>query len=339
MSESADNPLGLPDPMQEVPARAVARAVARVEAAAVAALVERFDTSFDRAVELLAGVTGHILVSGAGKSGQIAAKVAATLTSTGSPATFVHPVDALHGDLGLVRAGDAALVFSRSGGTGEVRRLLPPLRAKGVPAVAVTAYRDSELGRAADCVVETGAPPEASPFGLVPTSSTTAALVVGDALAVALMVRRGFRRQDFAELHPGGALGGGLNRQVAEVMHRGDACPKVQASAPLRQALDEIMRKRLGMTTVVDKNDRLVGVLTDGDLKRIFLAMENPLDAQVGEVMSAEPRTIAPVALVSDALEAMEQNQPGPITALVVVDGSGCPAGVIHLHDCLKPAG
>jgi arabinose-5-phosphate isomerase len=309
--------------------------VALLEAEAIRDLASRFGASFDRAVELIVALTGRLVVTGAGKSGQIAAKVAATLTSTGTPATFVHPADAVHGDLGLLRAGDAALLFSKSGSTDEVCRLLPLIRRMGAPVIAVTGHASSELGRNADLVIETGTPQEASPFGLVPTSSATAALVVGDALAVALLVARGFARDDFVLLHPGGVIGRALTTQVGDIMHRGDDCPRVGAQTSVREALDEIISKRLGMTTVVDGDGRLLGVLTDGDLKRILIRLPDPLGVAVEAVMSTHPRTIASTALVAEALEAMEENRPGPITSLVVVDGDGRPEGVIHLHDCL----
>ena len=332
----APPPPALDDLRQRRPSE-IAREVARIEAAAVLDLCDRFGPSFDAAVELIGGLEGRLVVSGAGKSGQIAAKIAATLTSTGTPATFVHPADAVHGDLGLLRKGDAALLLSRSGGTDEVCRLLPLIRRMGVPVIAITARATSELGSGADTVIEIGSPREASPFGLVPTSSATAALVVGDALAVALLVRRGFAREDFALLHPGGVIGRSLTTLVSELMRGGDACPRVEASTTLREALDEIMSKRLGMTTVVDGTGRLVGVLTDGDLKRILVRVKEPLGVRVDAVMSRKPRTIVKTALVAEAVQKMEENQSSPVTALVVVDPDGRPEGVIHLHDCLRP--
>jgi arabinose-5-phosphate isomerase len=324
------------DRLRELPAHAIAREVALREGRAVEALAERFGDSFDRAIELILGLDGRLIVIGVGKSGQVAAKVASTLTSTGTPSFFVHPADAMHGDLGLLRTGDAALVFSRTGGSDEVCRLLPLVKRIGVPVIAVTAHPGSELGRGADVVIETGTAPEASPWGLVPTSSSTVAMVVGDALAVTLLVRRGFAPEDFAFLHPGGVIGRSASTRVDEIAHAGDALPVVHDDRTLRDALAEIISKKIGMTTIVDRAGRLIGVLTDGDLKRIFVGHESPLDQPVRDFMSSEPRTVGGDALVAEAVRRMEENQPGPITSLVVVDAEQRPTGVIHLHDCLR---
>jgi arabinose-5-phosphate isomerase len=205
-----------------------------------------------------------------------------------------------------------------------------------VPVIAVTAHAGSELGAAADIVIAIGSPTEASPWGLVPTSSTTAAMVVGDALAVALLVKRGFAREDFASLHPGGFIGRSVTTRVGEIAHRGDGLPRVAATATLREAIAEIISKGLGMTTIVDDDGRLVGVVTDGDLKRILIDHAEPLAMPVADFMSREPRTVAAGELVAEAVRAMEENRPGPITSLVLVDDDRRPTGVVHLHDCLR---
>ena len=305
------------------------------EGAAVEALKSKIDSQFARAVRLLCEVKGQVLASGVGKSGLVAKKIAATLTSTGTPATFVHPVDAAHGDLGIVSARDGALLLSKSGETVELRELLPSFRRHGVPVIAMTCDPRSSLARDADAVVDLGNPREACPEDLVPTSSTTAALAMGDALAIALMRLKGFTREDFAVLHPGGVLGQSATVRVEERMRRGDALPRVAPDAPLRQALLEILNKRVGMTTVVDAAGRLCGVLTDGDLKRILLHGEFDATKAVSAVMSRAPKTIEPGALIAQAVRRMEENAGGAITSLVVVDDEGVPLGVIHLHDCL----
>jgi arabinose-5-phosphate isomerase len=317
---------------------AVAREVARLEAAAVADLAGRFGAAFDRAVALLAALGGRLIVSGAGKSGLLAQRLAATLTATGTPAGFLHPADAVHGDLGIVRAGDAVLLISKGGETEELVRLLPALERIGAPLLVLTGDPASTLARAATIVLDHGRPREACPHGLAPTSSITAAGVVGDALAVALMLRRGTSLGDLALLHPAGLVGRSATTPVRAIMHQGSDLPLVLETVTLREALGEIVSKRLGMTTVVDDAGRLTGVLTDGDLKRILLRHGEPLALRVGDVMVRTPRTIDGGALIADAVRAMEENEPSPITSLVIVDAAGRPAGVVHLHDCLRPA-
>lgn len=305
------------------------------EGEALDLLKTRINDDFARAVQLLYEVNGQVLTSGVGKSGLVAKKIAATLTSTGTPATFVHPVDAVHGDLGIVSARDAAILLSKSGETAEILDLVPAFRRHGVPVIAMTCDPRSALAREADAVVDLGNPREACPDDLVPTSSTTAALAMGDALAVALMRLKGFSREDFAVLHPGGVLGRTATVRVEERMRQGDALPRVPESATLHEALLEILRKRVGMTTVVDPAGRLLGVLTDGDLKRILLAGAFDPKQRVSEVMSRRPKTIEAGALIAHAVRRMEENEGGAITSLVILDPAGAPAGVIHLHDCL----
>jgi len=311
------------------------REVVELELRALETLKDKIGNEFGRAVLLLADVGGQVLASGVGKSGLVAKKISATLTSTGTPSTFVHPVDAAHGDLGIVTRRDAALLLSKSGETAELLDLLPTFRRRGVPVIAVTCAPGSSLAREADVTLDLGSAREACPDDLVPTSSTTAALAMGDALAVALMRLKGFTREDFAVLHPGGVLGEIATRRVEERMRRGEDLPRIAAKATLREALLEILRKRIGMTTVLAEDGRLCGVLTDGDLKRILLAGAFEPSQPVATVMSRSPKTIAADALIAHAVRRMEENEGGAITSLIVVDAEGAPAGVLHLHDCL----
>jgi len=315
----------------------VAVAVAELEAAAIKELAARFGPAFDRAVDLLAGLRGQLIVSGVGKSGLMAQRIAATLTATSTPASFLHPSDALHGDLGILRPVDAALLISKSGDTDELLRLVPLLRQRGVPILIITESADSALGRLSDVVLEHGRAREACPHGVAPTTSLTVTGVIGDALAVALMVRHGRSLGDLAVLHPGGTIGRTASMTVAEVMRSGAAMPRVEPTATLREALAEIVTKRVGMTTVIGGDGILAGVLTDGDLKRILLRTSDPLDQPVSALMNRRPRTVTADCTLAEAVRLMEDNEPGPITSLVVVAGDGRPAGVLHLHDCLRP--
>jgi arabinose-5-phosphate isomerase len=311
------------------------RAVLRAEADAIAAVA--LDDSFARAVAALAERTGKIVVTGVGKSGLVARRIAATLTSTGAPAFYLHPVDALHGDAGLVEPGDVALVVSHGGAGDELEALLPLLDRLGCPVIALTARADSPLAKRASLALAYGAVSEAPPLASVPTTSALVAQAVGDALALALAAARGFESRDFERLHPGGVLGRRAYLTVRDVMHAGDAMPVVRPEDTLRAALLEIMEKRLGMTVVAAADGAPRGVLTDGDLKRILLARgtDGFFDLAVSEVMHAAPRTIAPDALLVAAVRRMEDEPPGPVTSLVVVE-DGRAIGVLHLHDCLK---
>jgi arabinose-5-phosphate isomerase len=314
------------------------RQVLEAEGRAILSLKERIGKDFERAIQLLLEVQGQVVTSGVGKSGLVAKKIAATLTSTGTPANFVHPVDAIHGDLGIVSTRDAAILLSKSGETPELLGLLPAFRRRGVPILTITCNPESALARGSDCVLDLGRMSEACPEDLVPTTTTTAALALGDALAIVLLRMKGFSREDFVFLHPGGVLGQTAMLRVAELMHRGDSLPTVRSDATLHEALLEILNKRLGMTTVVDGEGALRGVLTDGDLKRLLLKGFADLDQPVSKVMSKTPRTIEEDALIAQAVRRMEENEGGAITSLVVVDGRGAPRGVIHLHDCLGAA-
>lgn len=312
-----------------------AREVLEIEGDALSQLKDRIGREFEAAVHALAQVKGQVLTLGVGKSGLVAKKIAATLTSTGTPATFVHPVDAVHGDLGIVSTRDAAILLSKSGETAELLELVPAFRRRGVVILAITGNPASSVARAADHVLDLGHPREACPEDLVPTSSTTAMLALGDAIAIVLLRMKGFSREDLAFLHPGGVLGQAATLRVADLMHRGDGMPLVSEDATLHEALLEILKKRLGMTTVVDLEGRLVGILTDGDLKRILLRGGADLTQPVSRVMTRGPRAIAGDAFIAQAVRRMEENEGGAITSLVILDERGSPAGVIHLHDCL----
>jgi arabinose-5-phosphate isomerase len=313
------------------------RAVLRAEASALTDVAGRLDDSFAAAVELLHARTGKIVTTGVGKSGLVARRIAATLTSTGAPAYALHPVDALHGDVGLVEAGDVAIVISNSGAGEELEPLLPIFQRLGCPVIALTAHGESALARAARVTIAYGEVAEAPPLPEVPTTSALVTQAIGDALAVALAHARGFGAKDFQLLHPGGVLGRRAFLTVKDVMHEGAAMPVVAPGDSLRSALLVIMEKRLGLAVVVE-DGALKGVLTDGDLKRILLARgtDNFFGTEVRAVMQASPRTIAPHALLAAAVRRMEDDPPGPVTALVVTDEQDQAIGVLHLHDCLK---
>ncbi len=312
----------------------VARDVLAAEAAGLGALAAALDGSFCRAVDLLAGATGRIVVSGMGKSGHVARKIAATLASTGAPALFVHPAEASHGDLGMIVAGDAVLALSNSGETAELADLVAHSRRFGLPLVAITARGGSALATAADVALLLPAAREACPMGLAPTTSTTMQMALGDALAVALLTRRGFGAADFRQFHPGGKLGARL-RRVREIMHAGDALPLAAPEMTMDAALVLMTSKRFGCLGVVDAAGRLCGIFTDGDLRR---SMGPALLARrLGEVMTAAPRTIGPDMLAAEALHLMNAPE-RPITTLFVVDADRRPLGILHIHDLLRAA-
>ncbi len=314
----------------------LAREVVRIEAAAVAALEQRLDESFARAVDVLAECRGKVIVSGVGKSGLLAHKLAATLTSTGTPAVFLHPTDALHGDAGLFTPGDAALFVSKSGASDELLALLPFLERHGIPLVSIVAVAQSPLAARSRVALNTGPVREACPMELTPTTSVTLAQVMGDCLAVALLERRGLTPEDFRFLHPGGVIGAKASRRAGELMHSGEQLPSVPEAASLREVALEIMSKRLGITTVVDARGHLAGVVSDGDFKRILLKHTDPWSLRATDVMTRTPNTIGPDVLVAAAVRIMEERPGGAITALVVVDEGPRPIGVLHLHDCLR---
>ena len=277
-----------------------------------------------------------MLVTGLGKSGIVARKLAATLTSTGTPSHFIHPVEAAHGDLGVVRGSDLVIALSRSGNNPEVVGVVARCRQFGMQAIAITGSADSELGRAADLVLPVPIDREACPLDLTPTTSAVAAMAMGDALVVALITLRGFRSEDFALFHPSGVLGRRLLVRVGELMHTGAELPVVPARLTLRQSLPEIVGKRLGGTCVVDDDGRLVGLCVDGDIKRILLEREDALDRPITEAMNPAPTTIGPDTLALTALRLMEQRAQGPVTLLIVTDGDRRPVGLLHIHDVLR---
>ncbi len=312
------------------------RRVLQVEAAAIQALVDRLGEPFQKAVSLLASCRGRVVTTGMGKSGIIARKLAATFTSTGTPSLFLHPAEAAHGDLGNVVEGDVLVGFSHSGETEEIARLLETIKRLGVPLIALTGALASTLARHAEVVLDVGVDAEACPMGLAPTASTTAALAMGDALAMALLKEKGFRDTDFAALHPGGRLGTRL-RRVSDLMHGGDALPRVDTTTPLVEVITTMTAGRLGMTVVTGANGLLAGVITDGDLRRLLQGRlpdggpaRDLLALPAADVMTRTPRTVSPDALASEALRLMEAYK---ITSLVAVDAGRRPVGVVHLHD------
>jgi len=310
--------------------REVAAEVLETEAAAVRNLAGQLDERFDRAVDLLRACSGRVVCSGMGKSGIIMKKIAATLSSTGTPALFLHPAEAVHGDLGMIVPGDVVLAASYSGTTEELLRLVETLKRLGVPLVVMTASAASPLARHADLHLSVAIDREACPLGLAPTASTTATLALGDALAMAVLEARGFTREDFALLHPAGQLGKRLLK-VDQLMHAGDALPRVVEATPMRDAIYEMSKKALGITAVVDGDGRLVGCISDGDLRRLLQTDDGTiLRRTAGECMTGKPRTIGGGELAAAALKAMEERH---ITSLFVCDASGRLEGVIHLHD------
>lgn len=310
----------------------VARAVLRTEAAGLTALADSLDADFARAVDLLAAARGRIVVSGMGKSGHVGRKIAATLASTGTPALFVHPAEASHGDLGMIVPGDALLTLSNSGETAELADLIAHSRRHGMPLVAITTRGDSSLAKDADVALLLPAAAEACPNGLAPTTSTTMQIALGDALAVALLTRRGFTAADFSRIHPGGRIGAKL-RRVRELMHAGDHVPLAPPDMPMDRALLVITEKRFGCLGVTDDAGRLVGIVTDGDLRRSM--GPDLLSRRVAELMTHSPRTIGPDALAAEALHVMNARE-RPVTALFVVDANDIPLGILHVHDLLR---
>lgn len=311
----------------------LARKVLRIEAREVEALAQRLDHRFLLALDLILQCQGRVVVSGIGKSGHIGRKIAATLASTGTPAFFMHPAEASHGDLGMITAQDVVIALSNSGESGELLAIVPLLKRMGAKLISITGNHDSTLGREADAHLDATVSEEACPLGLSPTASTTAALALGDALAVALLDARGFSAEDFARSHPGGALGRRLLVHVEDVMRSGSAVPSVPEQATLPQALLEMSRKGLGMTAVVDASGHPVGIFTDGDLRRAFESQVEIATTPVCQVMHANPQTIRPNRLAVEAVELMEQRK---INGLLVTDADGVLVGALNMHDLLK---
>jgi len=307
-----------------------ARRVLRIEAEALGELLQRLDASFERAVELLLACKGRVVIIGMGKSGLIGRKIAATFSSTGSPSVFLHPAEAVHGDLGMLMREDVVMAVSYGGETEEIVALLETIKRLGLRMIALSGHPKSTIALASDVVLDVSVKEEACSLNLAPTASTTAAMAMGDALAVSLLERRGFSPGDFAALHPGGRLGKKLLR-VENLMHSGENLPRVPATTKMPDVIYEISKKGLGMTTVVDSEGRLAGILTDGDLRRLMQQRgAATMELVVGDCMNKAPQTLAPGELAGSALRIMEERH---ITSLVVVDGARKPLGVVHLHD------
>ena len=326
----------LPASFDPVRAMAMAQETLSIEAQAVTTVAQRLDATFTRALELVLGIPGRVVVMGMGKSGHIGRKIAATLASTGTPAMFVHPAEASHGDLGMITSADLVLGISNSGESEELTAILPLIKRMGVPLLAITGRPDSTLGRHADVVLNASVDKEACPHNLAPTASTTAQLALGDALAVALLDARGFKADDFARSHPGGSLGRKLLTHVSDVMRSGDAAPRVDLNAGLMDLMREISAKGLGMSAIVDSEQRVVGVFTDGDLRRLIEKAGNGVDLRsmvARDVMHAQPRTVRAEALAVEAAGVMEASR---ITSVLVVDAEGRLLGALNSNDLMR---
>jgi arabinose-5-phosphate isomerase len=321
------------NPSGDEAALASARRTFDIEAAALAALRSRLDGSFAAACRTCLACRGRVIVTGMGKSGHVAHKIAATLASTGTPAFFLHPGEASHGDIGMITRGDVLLALSNSGETPEVLALLPPLKRLAIPLIALSGNAASTLARAADVHLDVGVPQEACPHNLAPTASTTAALVMGDALAVALLEARGFSADDFARSHPGGSLGRRLLLHVEDIMRRGDSLPRVGADTPLAEGLLEMSRKGLGMTAVLDPQQRVIGIFTDGDLRRALDRRVDVHSASMRDVMTPGGRSIGARELAAAAAQLMELHR---VTALLVTDSERHLIGALNVHDLLR---
>jgi arabinose-5-phosphate isomerase len=328
--------MSLPSTFDPVRALTLARETLSIEATAVNAMAERMDDSFSRAVALVLGSSGRVVVMGMGKSGHVGRKIAATLASTGTPAMFVHPAEASHGDLGMITAADVVLGISNSGESEELTAILPLIKRMGVPLVALTGRVQSTLGRHAHVVLDASVEKEACPHNLAPTASTTAQLAMGDALAVALLDARGFKADDFARSHPGGALGRKLLTHVSDVMRSGDGVPSVPLDADLMTLMREISAKGLGMSAIVDDEGAVLGVFTDGDLRRLIEKSGSSVDLRAltaREVMHPNPRTVRADALAVEAADLMESNR---VTSLLVVDDAGSLTGALNSNDLMR---
>lgn len=307
-----------------------AKRVLEIEAEAIAELIPRLGKSFDQAVELLAKCHGRMVAMGMGKSGIVCRKIAATFNSTGTPSIFLHPAEAIHGDLGMLATGDIVLALSNSGETDELVDLVSTIKRLGIPLISMVGNMESTLAHGSDIALDVGVNQEACPFGLAPTASTTASMALGDALALALSEKKGFHLEDFARLHPGGKLGKVLAK-VGDLMHRGKQIPKVALDALMDEVIYEMSNKKLGVTSVVDSNGGLVGVISDGDLRRLLQKKrDRVLSFKASQCMTKDPLTISENELGTRALNIMEENK---ITSLMVTDGSNNIVGIVHLHD------
>jgi len=309
-----------------------AKEVLQIEAEGILGIVDRLDNNFVKMVDLIYACKGRVIITGIGKSGIVARKIVATLNSTGTPSLFLHPVEAMHGDLGMVSADDVVIALSSSGETDELNMLIPSIKRIGCPLIAFTGQVDSTLGRQSNIAIDVGVEREACPLGLAPTASTTALLAVGDALAVTLIHRRKFKSRDFKKFHPGGSLGQHLSVKVQEIMLTGKKVPVVSIGKTMRHAIQEINRMQIGASLVVERDNILVGIVTDGDIRRCLMAQELIYDRPVEEVMTRDPKTLGPNSLASQALSIMEKHQ---ITVLPIVNPVRKVRGILHLHDIL----
>ena len=307
--------------------------VIRIEAEAVANLEQSINKNFVKAVETIYETNGRVVLTGMGKSGLIARKIVATINSTGTAAIYMHPTDALHGDLGMVRKEDVVIIISKSGSTDEISKLLPMFKRLGVKLIAFSGNPDSQLGKECDIFLDISVKEEACPHDLAPTSSTTATLVMGDALSVALLQKRGFTAEDFALLHPGGSLGKRLSLRIEEIMIKGDGIPIIKEDASIKYIILEMTSKRLGTTCVVNKDGKLTGVITDGDLRRLLEKTMDVKDLVATDIMSKNPKVTNKDFLASFALQIMENHK---ITSLIVADKNKKPIGIVHLHDLVN---
>lgn len=312
-----------------------AKRVFKIEADAIKDLSDRLNADFEKAVEIILKTTGKVVVTGIGKSGLICKKIASTFASTGTPAFFLHPAEGIHGDLGMLTKGDAVIAISNSGETEEIVKIIPIIKRLGIKMIAMTGSKDSTIAKAGDVFIDISVKEEACPLGLAPTASTTASLAMGDALAVCLLEKRGFKQEDFAMLHPGGSLGKRLLTRVADLMHTGTSMPLINVDTNMKDAILEMTAKRLGITAVIDDSGNIKGIITDGDLRRALEKGNNILDKKVRDVMSKNPKKIEKTDLAESALRKMEEHS---ITTLFVFEKGkeDKPVGIIHLHDMLK---
>jgi len=311
-----------------------AKQVLKIESEAIQALINRIDDTFVKTVDLLDKCKGRVVITGIGKSGIIGKKISATLASIGVPSIFLHAADGIHGDLGMITRNDMVIAISNSGESEEILNLLPAIKRFNVSLVSMTGNVNSTLAKKSDVVLNVSVKEEACPMGLVPTASTTATMAMGDALAMALLHKRGFKEEDFAVLHPGGSLGKKLLTQVDDLMHSGSKIPTINRDAPLKDVIMEISSKKLGIVIVVDQHDKILGIITDGDLRRLMEKKEKDIfKTTAEEMMSKNPKTIEKNALAARALQIMEKHS---ITSLIITNGSKGPTGIIHLHDILK---
>ncbi len=310
-----------------------AKRVLMIESKAIEAIVDRIGEEFVQAVELIYKCSGRVVVTGMGKSGIIGKKIASTLASVGTPALFLHPAEGVHGDLGMVTKGDVIICLSNSGETEELLKLLPFVKRFNVRLIAITGNINSTLAKNSDVVLDASVDEEACPWDIVPTASTTASLAMGDALCIALLDKRGFKKEDFALFHPAGSLGKSLLLTVNDLMHKGDTIPIVKEDTPLKDVIYEISSKKMGVTAVVDGKRVLKGIVTDGDLRRLLEKGKDVFEIKAAEIMTKNPKTIDKDELAAKALQIMEQYS---ITSLLIVDGKNSPTGIVHLHDLLK---